>query len=36
MDLHRVSQGEHKKKNLRRARNPVLGLLIHVYLLYVT
>lgn len=34
MDFHSVSQGKHK--NLGRARNPVVGLMIHVYLLYVT
>jgi len=34
MDLHSVSQGKHK--NLGGARNPVVGLMIHVFLLYVT
>jgi hypothetical protein len=34
MDFHNVSQGKHK--NLGRAKNPVVGLMIHVYLLYVT
>jgi hypothetical protein len=34
MDFHSVSQGKHK--NLGRVRNPVVGLMIHVDLLYVT
>jgi hypothetical protein len=34
MDFHGVSQGKHN--NLGRARNPVVDLMIHVHLLYVT